>query len=243
MAESSQEPIAVPGERLPEREALLREIEEEIRETAHLTGVRSLSEPVRRALLRVPRHRFVPEHLQAVAYENRALPLAFDQTVSQPYVVALMTELARAGPDRRVLEIGTGSGYQAAVLAELCGRLWSIETVPELAEAARRRLEELGYRGVAIRVGDGHHGWPELAPFDAIVVTAAALEIPPALERQLAPGGRLIIPVGPPGGVQDLRLVERDAETGLRRVRTVLPVAFVPLVGGDEPDTGRRHPT
>lgn len=229
-------------ERLDERRALLLEVDREVRETAHLTGIRSLSEPVREALLRVPRHRFVPEHLQHLAYVNRALPLASGQTVSQPYIVALMTELARVEPGSRVLEIGTGSGYQAAVLAELCGRLRSIETLPELAEVARRRLEELGYRDVEIRVGDGHHGWPEAAPFDAIVVTAAARRIPPALEEQLAPGGRLVIPVGPPGGAQDLRLVERDAATGVRRVRTVLPVAFVPLVGGDEPAAGRRAP-
>ncbi len=242
MAESSGRADPAADERLPERRALVREIEREVRETAHLTGIASLSEPVRRALLRVPRHRFVPEHLQHLAYANRALPLACGQTVSQPYIVALMTELARVGPGSRVLEIGTGSGYQAAVLTEICGSLRSMERLPELAEAARRRLRELGYRDVEIRVGDGHHGWPEAAPFDAIVVTAAAARIPPALEAQLAPGGRLVLPVGPPGGVQDLRLIERDPATGIRRVRTVLPVAFVPLMGGDEPEAARRSP-
>jgi len=167
------------------------------------------------------------------AYENQPLPIGLGQTISQPYIVAVMTDQARVGPGSRVLEIGTGSGYQAAVLAELGAEVWSIEVLPELAETAARRLEELGYDKVHCRQGDGAAGWPEAAPFDAILVTAAAPTIPPALIDQLKRGGRMIIPLGQRdiflGGSQHLLRIEKTPDGSLRE-DTILPVAFVPLV-------------
>lgn len=223
-------------DRHTERAALLRDIEEEIEETAKLTGLQSLPAGVRRALLAVPRHRFVPEAHQAAAYDNHPLPIGAGQTISQPYIVALMTGLSGAGPGKRVLEIGTGCGYQAAVLAETGAEVWSIEFVESLARSAAARLAALGYEGVHCRQGDGNRGWPEAAPFDAILVTAAAPSVPPALTEQLAPGGRLVIPVGPSSfraraffGGQDLRVIEKAADGSLSE-RSALPVAFVPLV-------------
>jgi len=179
------------------------------------------------ALRRVPRHAFVPAAERAHAYEDRALAIGHGQTISQPYVVALMTELAALRPDARVLEIGTGSGYQAAVLAELAGAVYSIEIVAPLARRAAATLAELGYRAVHVRAGDGYRGWPEAAPFDAILVTAAAPRVPPALLEQLAPGGRLVIPLG--GAEQQLE-VHRRTERGFE-VERVLAVRFVPMTG------------
>jgi protein-L-isoaspartate(D-aspartate) O-methyltransferase len=178
----------------------------------------------------VPRHEFVPDRLRGDAYADRPLPIGFGQTISQPFIVAIMTELLRVGKNDIVLEIGTGSGYQAAVLGHLAYRVYTIEIVPGLAEAAADRLRRLGARNVETRVGDGYYGWPEAAPFDGIVVTAAAASIPQPLIRQLKPGGRMVIPVGAPFALQYLTLVEIDAE---RRVTTrqLLPVAFVPLTG------------
>jgi protein-L-isoaspartate(D-aspartate) O-methyltransferase len=177
----------------------------------------------------VPRHAYVHEDDEVVAYLNRPLPIGHGQTISQPFIVALMTDLLDLEPRDRVLEIGTGSGYQTAVLAELAERVYSIEAVPELATRARLRLEAAGYRNIEIRAGDGRLGWPEAAPFDAILVTAAAKEIPPALIEQLKPGGRLVIPVGPVAGPQTLYRGVR--ERGGRFVcARLLPVAFVPLV-------------
>jgi protein-L-isoaspartate(D-aspartate) O-methyltransferase len=183
------------------------------------------------AMRAVPRHEFVPPDQRPYAYENTPLPIGNDQTISQPVVVALMTQLVRPRPGMRVLEVGTGSGYQAAVLAETGARVWTIEIFRALAEAARRRLARLGYGGVIVRHGDGYAGWPEAAPFDAIVVTAGADSIPPPLIGQLAPGGRLVMPVGDPLVDQELILVEKDA-AGRIASRRLLPVRFVPLLRG-----------
>ena len=179
----------------------------------------------------VPRHEFVPAEYREFAYEDTPLPIAKDQTISQPAVVALMTQLIRPALGKRVLEIGTGSGYQAAVLAEAGCRVWTIEIFRALADEARTRLRRLGYKNVAVRHGDGYAGWPEQAPFDAIVVTAAADSIPPALVEQLAPGGRLVMPVGDALGHQNLILVEKDS-SGRLGAREIVPVRFVPLLRG-----------
>lgn len=183
------------------------------------------------AMRAVPRHRFVPAEVQPYAYENMPLPIAHEQTISQPVVVAFMTQLVRPRAGMRVLEVGTGSGYQAAVLAETGARVWTIEIFRALAEEAQERLARLGYRGVTVRHGDGYAGWPEEAPFEAIVVTAGADAIPPALIDQLAPGGRLVMPVGDPWLDQELVLLEKDAD-GRVASRRVMPVRFVPLLRG-----------
>lgn len=196
-------------------------VEEQIR----ARGIRD--EAVLEAMRRVPRHRFVPEDLAESAYRDHPLPIGHGQTISQPYVVAFMSEAAEVRPGDRVLEVGTGSGYQAAVLAEMGAEVFTIEILPPLAERARRALEQCGYRNVHVRVGDGFRGWPEKAPFDAIVVTAAPKEIPPPLLEQLAVGGRLVIPVGE--RKQHIVRVRRTPE-GLERER-LLPVRFVPMTG------------
>ncbi len=213
-------------------DALLATIEAEIAATAGFTGCTALSEPVRAALRAVPRERFVPAAERRLAYVNRALPIGHRQTISQPFIVAIMTELLALAPDHRVLEIGTGSGYQAAVLARVAAQVYSVELVPALAERARRTLAELGVANVAVRTGDGAEGWPEHAPFDAIMVTAAAPALPPALARQLARDGRLVAPLGAAHDHQMLLLCRKDA-TGALAASRILPVAFVPL---------RRHP-
>ena len=182
---------------------------------------------VLRAMTTVPRHLFVPEKLRRRAYADIPLPIGHGQTISQPYIVAYMTEIIQPKPDCRVLEIGTGSGYQAAVLAELAGRVYTMEIVPELAKDAKDRLRKLDYAKVEARQGDGYYGWPEAAPFDAIMVTAAAEFIPPPLLDQLKEGGRMIIPVGSPFYVQHLMLVEKNQ--GKITTRSLLPVRFVPF--------------
>jgi protein-L-isoaspartate(D-aspartate) O-methyltransferase len=179
------------------------------------------------ALRKVPRHEFVPTEWRAAAYEDRPLPIGHGQTISQPYIVAVMTELAEIRPKARVLEVGTGSGYQAAVLAELGAEVYTIEIIEALASRAARTLERLGYASVRVRHGDGYRGWPEAAPFDAILVTAAAPTVPPALLEQLAVGGRLVIPVGE--GYQRLEVHTRTP-TGFR-VERAFPVRFVPMTG------------
>ncbi len=194
-------------------------------------GLKHPSPAVLEAVRKVPRPRFVPESRRDRAWEDRPLPIGHGQTISQPSLVALMTDLLRVKPGDRVLEVGTGSGYQAAILAELGARVWSVEIVPPLAEQAARRLRELGYGQVRVKTGDGYHGWPEAAPFDAIVVTAAAGHVPPPLVRQLRPGGRMVIPVGGRFTTQYLLLVEKD-EAGQVTTRQLLPVIFVPLTGG-----------
>ncbi len=180
------------------------------------------------AMGKVPRERFVPEDLRSLAYEDHPLPIGMGQTISQPYIVALMTQWAAVKPGDKVLEVGTGSGYQAAVLAELTDRVFSIELLPELANAARSRLRDLGYGRVQVQSGDGYQGWPEEAPFDVILVTATAPEVPPAFKEQLKEGGRLVIPVGPPERVQELLLLRKVK--GELKEEQRLPVRFVPLV-------------
>jgi protein-L-isoaspartate(D-aspartate) O-methyltransferase len=185
------------------------------------------------ALRRVPRHLFVPEQFRRLAYEDHPLPIGLEQTISQPYIVALMTELARVANDHTVLEIGTGSGYQAAVLSVLARRVYTIEYLAPLGEAARKRLAELGYNNVEVKIGDGYQGWPERQPFDAILVTAASEEVPQPLIDQLKPGGRLVIPVGRQGDTQMLQVLEKDSRGKIAR-RNTIPVRFVPLVKGQD---------
>jgi protein-L-isoaspartate(D-aspartate) O-methyltransferase len=211
--------------------ALMAEIEAEMRETARWTRRGQLSPRVAAALAKVRREAFVPPRSTDAAYANRPLPIGHGQTISQPFVVALMTELLDLEPDDSVLEVGTGSGYQAAVLAELAAKVCSIEVIPELAHSASAALAGQGYDTIALRTGDGALGWPERAPFDAIIVTAAAPDIPPALIEQLRPDGRMVMPVGPLHGDQVLIVLTKSAAGEVRR-RTVLPVAFVPLTGG-----------
>jgi protein-L-isoaspartate(D-aspartate) O-methyltransferase len=177
---------------------------------------------------RVPRHRFVPEHLQPQAYADHPLPIGHDQTISQPYIVALMTQLAEPKPDGRALDVGTGSGYQAAVLAELCKEVYSIEIVEPLADEAARRLKELGYDNLTVRHGDGYQGWPEKAPFDVIIVAAAPDHVPQPLVDQLAPGGKLVLPVG--DFWQELVVIAKDRDGKVRR-EPGIAVRFVPMTG------------
>jgi protein-L-isoaspartate(D-aspartate) O-methyltransferase len=211
--------------------ALLTEIEAEMRITASWTGRPQLSPRVAAALAKVRRAAFVGHGSEHAAYENRPLPIGCGQTISQPYVVALMTELLDLRPNDKVLEIGTGSGYQAAILAELTDSAYSIEVIPELGQRAATALATEGYRNIKLRTGNGALGWPEEAPFDAIIVTAAAPEIPPALIAQLRAGGRMMIPVGPHHGDQTLVLITKN-DAGEVTQRNILPVAFVPLTGG-----------
>jgi protein-L-isoaspartate(D-aspartate) O-methyltransferase len=195
------------------------------------TGLAAMSPAVRAALGKVERHRFVPPGQASAAYQNRPLPIGAGQTISQPYIVALSTDLVQPRAGQRVLEVGTGSGYQAAMLAEIVGRVYTIEIIPALGNAAAERLRALGYASVEVRIGDGYAGWPEAAPFDAIVVTAAAPQVPKALVEQLKPGGRMVIPVGASEAVQELLVITRRADGGVD-TRSVLPVRFVPLVPG-----------
>lgn len=214
-----------------EREAMIRQIEAEMRATASYTGLAALPARVREALRRVPRHRFVPDEQRATAYANVPLPIGRGQTISQPYIVALMTALLDPAPGERVLDVGTGSGYQAAVLAELGAEVYGLEIIPELAARAAQVLAELGYDRVTVAHGDGYAGWPAHAPFDGIVVAAAAPEVPAPLVEQLAEGGRMVIPIGCSGG-QMLKLLRRRA--GGVAQTDVLPVAFVPFTRAPE---------
>ncbi|ADE11435.1 protein-L-isoaspartate(D-aspartate) O-methyltransferase [Sideroxydans lithotrophicus] len=208
---------------------------EEIREMALEAGAYEPAPPISARVLavmsRVPRHRFVPEAESYSAYFNHPLPIGHGQTISQPYIVALMTDLLQVNKQHSVLEIGTGSGYQAAVLSELAGKVYSIEIVEPLAAAAAKVLRESGYANVEVKAGDGSLGWPEHAPYDGIIVTAAAEEIPQLLLDQLKPGGRMVIPVGGYYDVQQLLLISKDREGNLQR-RNIEPVRFVPLTGG-----------
>ena len=208
---------------------MLREIEGEVAFTRQFIGKDKLDSRVMQAMKTVPRHEFVPDNQQLLAYINGPLYIGHGQTISQPYIVALMSDLLDVNKDSVVLEIGTGSGYQAAVLAQLVKQVYSLEVIPELLDSAQQKFEKLGYTNIEARVGDGHHGWPEHAPFDGIIVTAAADEIPDALVEQLKPNARLIIPVGPSFGPQDLLLVSKDQQ-GEITSRDILAVAFVPLV-------------
>jgi len=213
-------------------------LREEMVRTQIATGRWTGSEAVRNPLVldslrTTPRHRFVAADLVAYAYEDRPLPIGYGQTISQPYLVARMTELLEPKAEHHILEIGTGSGYQSAVLSPLVARVYTVEIIEALGTRARQRLADLGYKNIEVRVGDGYFGWPEKAPFDGIIVTAAADHIPPPLVEQLKPGGRMVIPVGNPFQIQTLMLVTKGSK-GPRdlQVRSLMPVAFVPLVGG-----------
>ena len=208
---------------------MLTDIRSEVALTRHMIGKDALDPRVMAAMAEVPRDAFVPDDVKYAAFANGPLPIGHGQTISQPYIVALMTDLIAPQPGHRVLEIGTGSGYQTAVLSLLCDTVYSIDLVAPLTNAAANRLEALGYRNVLTTTANGYLGWPEHAPFDGIIVTAAASHIPPALVEQLRPGGRMAIPVGEPYGLQELMLVEKD-EAGRVEQHAVLGVAFVPLI-------------
>ncbi len=212
--------VAAQDPRAPERARMVQQQIEprDVRHPAVLQAMRS-----------VPRHLFMPEGVRNMAYEDHPVPIGYGQTISQPYIVAVMTELLEPARDHKVLEIGAGSGYQAAVLSGLVKHVYSIEIVPELARSATATLAKLGYRNVTVRHGDGYKGWPEEAPFDRIIVTAAPPELPQALLDQLKPGGKLVAPVGSTVWGQDLIVVDKTTQGKLRR-RSVFPVMFVPMV-------------
>ncbi|MBI1774504.1 MAG: protein-L-isoaspartate(D-aspartate) O-methyltransferase [Proteobacteria bacterium] len=207
----------------------MEEIDAEMAWTAETTGRARLSERVRNVIAKVPRQAFVPEGAAEFAWLNHPLPIGHGQTISQPFIVALMTDLLDLAPEDVVLEAGTGSGYQAAVLSELARFVYSVELVPDLAAAAAERLKRLGHGNVEVKAGDAWQGWPERAPFDAIIVTAAAARLPETLVDQLKPRGRLVVPIGPRRGPQMLTRLVKEA-TGKHRMEDVLPVAFVPFV-------------
>ena len=211
-----------------ERGRMVAEISSMARETGFETGRPAFSDRVMAAMRKVPRHRFVPIAQAASAYDNRPLPIGDGQTISQPYIVALMTELLDPGPGHTVLEVGTGSGYQAAVLAEIVATVYTIEIVDALGRKAAATLSALGYRNVTTRIGDGYNGWKEHAPFDGILVTAAPAQVPQPLVDQLKTGGRLVIPVGGRFDVQELVVIEKKAD-GSTTTRRTIPVRFVPL--------------
>ncbi len=213
---------------------LLEEIQADARHTRKWTGRAAFGENVMAAMAGVPRDEFMSPDEIAFSYVNRPYPIGHGQTISQPYIVALMSDLLEIQPHHRILEIGTGSGYQTAVLASLANRVYSVEIIPQLARAAGSRLRRLGYGNVSLKTGDGSQGWTEEAPFDGIMVTAAAPSMPPRLPEQLVPGGRLVIPLGKPGGNQRLLLGVKD-ERGAIETRSVLAVAFVPLVDDATP--------
>lgn len=215
------------------RQKMIAEIQETVTDTRRATAIARLNPEVMSALGTVPRHEFVPQKFHAVAYANRPLPVGHGQTISQPYIVALMTDLLEIDGDAVVLEVGTGSAYQAAVLAELVQRVYTMEIIEPLAIEAKKRLARLGYDNVKVKFADGYYGWPEKGPFDAVIVTAAVNHIPPSLVEQLRPGGRLVVPVGERFTVQHLLLVHK-LDDGRVQVRQILPVRFVPLTGGHD---------
>ncbi len=213
---------------MSQQEKMLRDIKAEVRYTRHFVGKDAFEPAVMEAMRAVPRQEFVEPELRPFAFDNGPLPIGYGQTISQPYIVALMTDLLEPGSDDVMLEVGTGSGYQAAVLAQLVRKVYSVEIIERLAMRARSRFERLAYRNVENRVGDGYLGWQEHAPYDGIVVTAAASHVPPMLVEQLKPGARLVIPVGQPHLSQTLRVVEKQ-DGGEVTTRDILSVAFVPL--------------
>jgi len=208
---------------------MLADIRAEVSYTRSMIGRNELDKKVMQAMAAVPRDEFVPGNLKRAAFDNGPLPIGHGQTISQPYIVALMTDLLDLQPEHKVLEIGTGSGYQTAVLSLLCQSVYSVDIVPVLSRAAADRLNNMGYNNVHVRSGNGYQGWPENAPYDAIIVTAAAPQIPQALTEQLKPGGRLVIPIGQPYMHQELMLVTKDEEDETQ-VQNILNVAFVPMV-------------
>lgn len=221
--------------RTQERAAMVAGIEAHARLAPQAVKNGAINPAVLQAMRTIPRHEFVPESVRPHAYEDRPLPIGSGQTISQPFIVALMTDLLDVEPGDKVLEIGTGSGYQAAVLSPLAERVYSIEIVPELGKRAGGVLRRLGFDNVETKIADGYYGWPGKGPFDAIVVTAAASSIPPPLLEQLKPGGRIVIPIGGPFSAQQLMLVEKKPGGGVS-TRQLLPVQFVPFTGG----TGQR---
>ena len=221
-------PALAQDARIDERAAMVEAVVAHARRAPGAVENGTIGPAVLQAMRSVPRHEFVPENVRAEAYADRPLPIGYGQTISQPFIVALMTDLLGVKPGHKVLEIGAGSGYQAAVLSPLVERVYSIEIVPELGKRAADVLHRLGFANVETRIADGYHGWPEVAPFDAIVVTAAASHIPPALMQQLKPGGRMVIPIGGPFATQQLMLIEKQPGGGVT-TRQLLPVAFVPF--------------
>lgn len=222
MTAAAQDPYAA------DRKRMLDEIAQNTRATRLETGRAALGGRVMAAVGKVPRHRFVPAGMERSAYHDRPLPIGSGQTISQPFIVALMTDFMEIKPTDKVLEIGTGSGYQAAVLAELAATVYTIEIVDALGREAAERFRALGYRNIFAKIGDGYQGWPEHAPFDSIMVTAAPREVPQPLIDQLKPGGRLVIPLGAQSGAQTLYLIEKRPDGNVAR-RAVLAVRFVPL--------------
>lgn len=223
--------LAIADEYTLQRQQMVSVIEDDVHITEKYINKKSFNKTVMQAMNTVPRHEFVPAMLRFMAYENRPLPIGHGQTISQPYIVGLMTDLLRPQPGQRVLEIGTGSGYQAAVLSQLVERVYSIEIIEELGKSSTQLLSRLGYDNVKTRIADGYNGWPQQAPFDSIIVTAAISHIPPPLVQQLKKGGRMVIPVGTRFHTQYLTLVEKDLQ-GKITSRQLLPVAFVPFTGG-----------
>jgi len=231
LAVTHAQPSQAQDPRAAARARMVAEIAAMARETGAETGRPRFGDSVMAAMGKVPRHRFVPALQDIFAYDNRPLPIGEGQTISQPYIVALMTDLLDPKSADTVLEVGTGSGYQAAVLAELVAKVYTIEIVETLGRRAKQLLGELQYRNVEVRIGDGYGGWPAAAPFDAIIVTAAPAAVPQPLIDQLKPGGRMVIPVGGPSDVQHLLLVEKQPD-GRTTTRRTLSVRFVPLTGG-----------
>jgi protein-L-isoaspartate(D-aspartate) O-methyltransferase len=211
-------------------QGMLSDIQAEANYACRMSGLDHLNDQILAAMGRVPRQRFVSKSLRPHAFDNSPLPIGKGQTTSQPFIVAFMTDLMAPKQNDNVLEVGTGSGYQTAVLAELVKHLYSVEIIPELAKKSRRRLEKAGYTNISIQVGDGYYGWSEMAPFDAIMVTAAVEHIPQPLVDQLAPGGRLVLPVGERSYSQDLILVKKTSSGAIKKTR-LLPVYFMPLSG------------
>ena len=222
--------LVIADEYAQQRQQMVTVIEDDVHITEKYINKESFNKIVMQAMNTVPRHEFVPANMRAMAYENRPLPIGHGQTISQPYIVALMTDLLQPQPDQRVLEIGTGSGYQAAVLSHLVAQVYSIEIIEELGESSAQLLTRLGYDNVETRIADGYDGWPQHAPFDSIIVTAAISHIPPPLVQQLKKGGRMVIPVGTRFQTQYLTLVEKDLQ-GKVTTRQILPVIFVPFTG------------
>jgi protein-L-isoaspartate(D-aspartate) O-methyltransferase len=231
VAVTHAQPSVAQDSRAAARARMIAEIAAMARETGGETGRPRFADAVMAAMEKVPRHRFVPVLQDLFAYENRPLSIGEGQTISQPYIVALMTDLLDPKPSDTVLEVGTGSGYQAAVLAELVAKVYTIEIVEPLGKRAAKILGDLGYRNVEVRIGDGYGGWPAAAPFDAIIVTAAPAAIPQPLIDQLRPGGKMVVPVGASADVQELLVVQKQPD-GSSTTKRILPVRFVPLTRG-----------
>jgi protein-L-isoaspartate(D-aspartate) O-methyltransferase len=212
------------------RQQMVKIISEDVKETSAYLNKQDLDPRIMEVLGTVPRHQFVPEDERDRAYLNRPLPIGHGQTISQPYIVAIMTDMLKLTPESRVLELGTGSGYQAAILSGLANQVFSIEIIQSLGEQARERLQKLGYANVQVKTGDGYYGWEEHAPFDAIIVTAAGSHIPPPLIKQLKIGGQMVIPIGSRFMTQQLLLISKEDDDKLV-TRQIIPVRFVPLTG------------